>query len=389
MEDEANASLTCLSRCPDYARNRILALEGELESTRRESAAHILHLVAEKAAIHSEAATLRGILETRQERPSDWAACETSVLSEKQGSLEHSQNEALQTKCTSRSAQVKQSTQLAARTLREELGKIRAESRKLTSELDIVKRMYDELKVANEAGSAQRATLAEANDAAMTALQAENAAWRKAKAKYKEVKQDKLALGQTCRELLELVEIMQQEANVLRSDTVRAARRSLRGKGSIAVYPTPARFLSLKTTDVHCENDGDMVYEPTSCREQEQRTSQEEAESDPGSAQSVVDTLEAAVAATPGPNGSFSPVHDIAQNAANSSSEPLAKRLKSDENTIGTPSQPDAAAEEGRAGLGKRRARRGTRAGRLVQEQKLAKGERRAAAHAAGMSVAE
>ncbi|KAJ7684183.1 hypothetical protein DFH06DRAFT_1117986 [Mycena polygramma] len=141
----------------------------------------------------------------------------------------------------------------------------------------------------------------------------------------------------------------------------------------------PLKF-SLKTADGHCEQDGDMIYEPTSY--QEQHPSQEETESDRSSAQAVVDTPERPQSQPlPDRMGHFPPsLHDIEQNAASSSSEPLAERLKSDESTLGTPSQPNTAAGEGIAGLGKRRARRGTRAGRLVQEQKIAKEERRAAA---------
>ncbi|KAJ7684181.1 hypothetical protein DFH06DRAFT_1353847 [Mycena polygramma] len=231
MDEEADASLNYLSQYLDYSRKRILALEGELETTRRESASHILRLEAENASIHREVATLRGILETKQERTSDRleaVAYETPVRSEKQGSLEDEHSH-LHTG--------KQSTQLVARTLREELGKIRADSRKLTNELDMVKRVCDVLM-----------------NLAMTALQAENDGWRKtcetltqqtasstaalvkAKAKYKEVKQDKLALEQTCRELLALVEIMQQEATA-------------GSKGTWSEYPEIPRVLQWRTYD--------------------------------------------------------------------------------------------------------------------------------------------
>ncbi|KAJ7610580.1 hypothetical protein DFH06DRAFT_1345984 [Mycena polygramma] len=194
----------------------------------------IPRLEAENASLRKEIVSLQDALKVKKEPTSNpldaLADAPGSVPSEMQLKLIEDEREALQIKCTSLYAQVKQRAGLAAKALRErveglkELGKMRAEAENLTGELDRVKHMYDKVTAANDAGSAERAALVEANDAAMTTLHKEKATWRKtcetlteqatsssaalAKVKktYKAVKKEKLALQETCRELIELVE---------------------------------------------------------------------------------------------------------------------------------------------------------------------------------------
>ncbi|KAJ7679509.1 hypothetical protein DFH06DRAFT_1166763 [Mycena polygramma] len=186
-----------------------------------ERSAQLRRLESENASLRHELVGLQHALKVKQEPPSETRLSEPRLAEvQRQLDEERTQKEALQIKCTSLYAQVKQSADLAAKTLKErvdslkELAKMRIESGKVTSDLERVQRMCDEVTEANSAGAAEQAALIEASDAAMAALKAENtglteqlsassAKISKVKTKYKKAKADKEALQQMLNELTE------------------------------------------------------------------------------------------------------------------------------------------------------------------------------------------
>ncbi|KAJ6476518.1 hypothetical protein C8R47DRAFT_1141687 [Mycena vitilis] len=186
---------------------------------RTERSAQLPRLESENTSLRHELVGLRHVLKVKQETPSETRLSETNVAEvQRQLDEERVQKETLQIKCSSLYAQVKQSADLAAKTLRErvdslkELAQMRIESGKVKSDLERVRLMCDEVTEANSARAAGQAALIEASDTAIMALKTENAGLTeqlsvsstkisKAKTKYKKAKADKEALQQMLNEV--------------------------------------------------------------------------------------------------------------------------------------------------------------------------------------------
>ncbi|KAJ7610551.1 hypothetical protein DFH06DRAFT_1308681 [Mycena polygramma] len=310
----------------------------------------IPRLEAENASLRKEIVSLQDALKVKKEPTSNpldaLADAPGSVPSEMQLKLIEDEREALQIKCTSLYAQVKQSAGLAAKALRErveglkELGKMRAEAENLTGELDRVKHMYDEVTAANDAGSAERAALVEANDASKADINAgigndhtprgesyvaqglfqlsidlwlikqfqtcetlteqvtsSSAALAKVKMKYKEVKKEKLALQEVSPPFFSLPWMTEEEDYFRRAELIELVERM---EEEAKTDTVPVNSNKKKKADDHPEQDDDMS-------EYEENPLAQEPERETGSAQVTAvprETYRQYMKALPSPQGS-------------------------------------------------------------------------------------
>ncbi|KAJ7667191.1 hypothetical protein B0H17DRAFT_1142883 [Mycena rosella] len=271
MEPEAIVdNLSFLSKYLDTYKDRVSALEQELNTVRSANSSasdvansHLRRLESDKASLRQEVATLQEALKVKQEsRKIKQEVGHVKLESETTSSIavaasepntvlrearkmyqdERVRNEALEAKCATLETKVTYSAELAAKALRERLegektmDNMRIEAVVMQKNMEELQQAHDEQAGAH-AELEEKAFAVEATETALTTLREKydrmKAAKRTMRAasgdfegeisalndklsalriKYKAVKTDKEDLQQTCRELIDIVEDPQEEA---------------------------------------------------------------------------------------------------------------------------------------------------------------------------------